>query len=235
MRNRLRSTAGLLLPTLLLIGSLSAQGPAALYPGVGTTVNGKAVYSAVEIVAGAEVKTAGMASTVVFGAAELKLSPGSTLIIGNPFILSCGSARMLSGTAQVSDGNHLVDVSPGEVILVDQLFCGKLLPNAPSTVPEYHPSRPRLPKKQNHDGTPVAALRSGYVDFRVADSAYWAVTGAIFSSTIVTAEFPGPPYPASKDIHQTGDVVTDVMTAATIPDFASLSSRRKLRVSTLPK
>lgn len=189
MKNTVRTKVRLLLIVLLLAGSLSAQAPTGLYPGYGTTLNGNAVYFAVAIVTGAEVKTAGRASRIVFAGTELEMAPYSTLIVDNPFILSCGSVRVRAGSTQISDGNHVVSVSSGQVARFDAPFCNERLPDAPSSAVEGH-TRVSDHQGSRHprDGAPVPALHSGYVDSGVADGAYWAVTGAMFSSSAMTVE-----------------------------------------------
>jgi hypothetical protein len=189
MKNTVRTNVRLLLAILLLAGSLFAQAPTGLYPGYGTTLNGNAVYFAVAIATGAEVKTAGIASTIVFGGTELEMAPYSRVIVGSPFVLSCGSVRVAAGSTEISDGNHVVTVSSGQVARFEAPFCNEGLPDAPSSVLDGDTRvSDRHGSRQHRDGVPVPAFRSGYVDFAVADGAYWAVTGAMFSSSVMTAE-----------------------------------------------
>ena len=180
---------GLLIAWLVLgTASLFADSTGGLYPGFGTTVNGKTVYFSVAIAMGSDIKTAGMASTITLGGAELEMEPYSQLIIGDPVILNCGSIIVRSGSAQVSDGKHAVSVSAGQRTSSYAPFCGAILPDAPSAMVSDHSSATSRDFRRNRGGAPVAARGGEYVDFRAASLPYWTLTAAMFSSSFLSAD-----------------------------------------------
>jgi len=176
----------LLVFVMLLTTSLFADSSGVLYPGLGTTLNGKGVYSSVLIIAGSEIRTASVASTITFGGVELELAPNSTLVIGDPFIASCGTIVIRGGTAQISDGKTTATLTVGEESRSSP-YCGAALPDAPSAVQ----SAPALLiNKQfiRSGGTPVAATGGlMIVAPGVLNWSYWTVTGAMLSSSLVSA------------------------------------------------
>lgn len=177
----------LLVFVMLLSGSLFADSSATLYPGWGTTLNGKAVYYSVLIATGYQIQTADEGSTITFDGAELEIAPNSTLVIGDPFILSCGTIVIRSGTAQISDGSTTASFAVGETAHSASPYCDDKLPDAPSAV------RAALDlsgaRQFRHlDGARVAATHGPYTDTRVLDWSYWTMNGAMFTSSLVSVD-----------------------------------------------
>jgi hypothetical protein len=171
----------------LLTSSLFADSPGVLYPEWGTTLDGKAVYYSVLIVAGSEIKTADVGSMITFGGAELEIAPNSTLVVGDPFIASCGTIVIRRGTAQISDGKSTVTLTLGDPDH-SSFYCDNTLPDAPSAVRSAHE---RLASKQfrRSGNTPIAASTGGPLIYsEVMNWSYWTVTGAMLSSSLVSVD-----------------------------------------------
>ena len=125
----------LLVVVMLLAGSLFADSSATiLYPGRGTTVNGKAAYYSVLLVGGDRVQTATTMGKITAGLMDLDMAPNTIIFIGEPLVLDCGSVIVRSGMAEVSDGKITTSFAAGESAHAISTFCGASVPDAPSAV-----------------------------------------------------------------------------------------------------
>jgi hypothetical protein len=172
---------------VLVSGAATADFPAVLYPGWGTTLDGKQLYYSVLLAAGFEIQTADAASKIDFGGAELDMAPYSTLVIGNPFVLRCGTIVIRSGAAEISDEKSTSSFKTGESAYSALPNCGDLLPDAPSAVRKDQ-NVPAARSFRHNVGTAPAMTGPGlYIDAKVANWSYWAVNGAMLSSSLVSA------------------------------------------------
>ena len=178
----------LLAVMVLLTGSLFADSSTAtLSPGRGTTVNGKAVYYSVLVRSGDRVQTTTEIGKITAGDLELEMAPNTLIFFGEQLILDCGSVVVRSGVANVSNGPTAARFSVGETAHAISTFCGALVPDSPGSVWSER-KRGRSPRFSLNGG-PGPAARSGVlnVDFRVANSSYWTVNGAMLGSSFAAA------------------------------------------------
>src|SRR5579863_733519 len=78
--------------------SVASGEDAVLYPGWGTTINGKPVYVSALLDVGDDVQTTGTGSEITVGSVDLDIAPNTNLSIGEPLILNCGKLFVRSGT-----------------------------------------------------------------------------------------------------------------------------------------
>jgi hypothetical protein len=173
---------------ILLTGSLFANSSETLYPGWGTSLNGKAVYFSVLIKAGDQVQTIGVSSKISFGSVDLEMAPNSILVVGTPFALSCGTVVVELGTAEISDGTTVASFAVGEVAHSASPYCGNPLPDAPSTVrSQQEDAKERSSRKVAHSAQPSATGGMVFTDF---EATHWPfmVSSTMLSSSIVAAQ-----------------------------------------------
>jgi hypothetical protein len=169
---------------MLLTGSAVAQSSGLLYPGWGTTMNGNGVYFSVLLREAYQVQTFAEASTITFGGAELDLGPNSTLVIGDPFVLTCGTIVVRAGVAEISDGERSASFAVGESAHSGTAYCIDSLPNAPSAVQNDQSAQSDRRSKYKSIAAPGATSGVLNFDAKVADWPYWAVNGAMLSSSL---------------------------------------------------
>jgi hypothetical protein len=179
----------LLLFTMLMSGSLLAESSGTLYPGWGTTLNGKPVYFSVRIIAGDHIDTANEASTLTFGGVGLEIAPDSTMVVGDSLVLGCGTIVIRSGKADISDGKSITALAAGEMLHSASPGCGDTLPDAPSAVRSSQDLQSARKSKRKYDSAPAAATGGLYGGLRVENWSYWTVNGAMFGSSLAAAEF----------------------------------------------
>jgi hypothetical protein len=193
MRTNMKSThtRGWLLVVLvmLLSGTLFADSSGVLYPGWGTTLNAKLVYFSVRISAGDHIQTANDPSVITFGGAELEMAANSDFVVGDSFLLGCGTIVVRSGKAEVSDGKTSSALAAGEILHSSSPGCGDSLPDAPSAVRNQHDFVSTRKTGKRYDSAPPAAIGGLYGNFKAANWPFWTVNGAMFGSTLVAAEF----------------------------------------------
>lgn len=178
----------LLLFTMLLSGTLFADSSGILYPGWGTTLNGKPIYFSVRITAGDQIQTANESSMITFGGAELEITPNSTMVIGHSLVLGCGTIIIRFGKADVSDGKSIAALAAGEMLHSAPAGCGATLADAPSAVRSGQDLQSA--RKWRHKNTAPAAATGGlFGDLRLENWTYWTVNGAMFGSSLAAAEF----------------------------------------------
>ena len=180
----------LLVIMMLLTGSLFAESSATiLYPGQGTTLNGKAVYLSAVLVAGDQVQTATATGKIAAAGMELDMAPDTTVVIGEPLVLNCGEVVVRSGTAEISDGKSTASLAAGESAHAASPYCRATLPDAPSAVrSEQNPPSPPASRRLSRStgAAPAATGSILYVDSKVADWSYWTVNGAMLSSSLIS-------------------------------------------------
>lgn len=157
-----------------------------IYPGQGTTINGKPVYFAVLLALGDRVQTTLEKSSITVGSVDLEIAPNSNITISEPLILNCGTLQILSGKIPVIADTFAVGQSAHA-----WSRCEGTLPDSPSAewVARDHPSTSASHRLSRHTGAPSAATGFGLeVDSHVANLWYWAVNGPMFGSSIVSAE-----------------------------------------------
>lgn len=176
----------LVMVLMLTTGSLFANSPAGiLYPGQGTTVNGKAVYFSVTVVNGDRVQTGTTGGKISVAGAEMEVSPNTILFVGEQLVLDCGSVLVQSGMAQVSDGQSTVSYSGGESAHSISTFCGASLPDAPSAVgSKEHRS---FFFRSSHDEGAASAVRPGLL-FGAKRYSFWMMNGVMFGSSVEAAQ-----------------------------------------------
>jgi len=178
----------LLLSMMLLSGTLFADSSGILYPGSGTTVNGKPVYFSVRITAGDQIRTANEASTITFGGAELEIAPDSTMVIGHSLILGCGTIIIRFGKADISDGKSIAALAAGEMLHSASSGCGDTVADAPSAVRSEQNLQSTRKWRRKYT-TPAAATGGIFGDLRSENWTYWTANGAMFGSSLAAAEF----------------------------------------------
>lgn len=173
----------LLVLVMLSAGFLHADSSSMiLYPGPGTTLNGKAVYFGVRISTGSRVQTGNAMSKITVGTADLDMLPNTTVVIGEPLTLICGMVVVRSGTIEVNDGESSAILTVSQS--VGSTGCGDALPNAPSAVRTAARRRPR----RYADASSLAATRAAYLDAGVANWSYWTVNMAMLGTSEMSAE-----------------------------------------------
>lgn len=186
-----RSWSLLVFVMLLLSGSLFADSSATLYPGWGTTLNGKAVYFSVLIATGYQIQTADEGSTITFDGAALEIAPNSILVVGTPFVLTCGTIIIRSGAADISDGSRVASFTDGDKVHAGPPHCYDPrydpLPDAPSAVQRADFLRDAGQFKRS-GGTPVAATGGLYINAGVMNWSYWTVNAAMLTSSLVSVD-----------------------------------------------
>jgi hypothetical protein len=173
---------------ILLTGTLfAASSETILYPGLGTTVNGNAVYHSVILASADRIQTGTAVGKITTGDLELEMAPNTILFVGEPFLLDCGSVVIRSGVGKVSDGTTTTTFAVGESARAISAFCGALVPDAPSAIRSER-QHALFSKFTRRSGAPPAAT-SGilYVDSRVATGSFWGLNGAMFGSSIISA------------------------------------------------
>lgn len=190
-----------LLPELIF-----AQSSASIvYVGEGTTLNGDAVYSTAALKQGDRVETSTESAELNWQGADVKLMPNSSVVLGNSVTLNCGSLQVISGTLTATI--HGVVQSRGEHQSFDAGLCNSALPDTPSATQSASTleEAPPLPgslahRRQHRAGAPAPAagalLRA---DSNIATRPYWILTGAMFASSVVNAEY------ASRCVQQKGN------------------------------
>ncbi|MGB8783956.1 MAG: hypothetical protein WCD02_12630 [Terriglobales bacterium] len=179
---------------ILTTGSLLAQSSAfILYPDQGTTINGEAAYMSGLLVAGDRVRTATAMSKITANGMELEMSPNSSVTIGEPLILNCGSIVVRSGTIAITDGLRTSSLVAGQSAPAAFSAPGDMLRDAPvgarcEMLPSSSPLDSRQRRSRSAGAAPTAS--AGILDFYspVADWSYWTVQGAMFGSSVVAAE-----------------------------------------------
>jgi hypothetical protein len=175
---------------ILSAGSLFADSSSmTLYPGWGTTLNDKAVYFSVLLQPGYRVQTERVMSKMTVGAAELDISPNTTVVLGEPISLICGTLTVRSGTVEISDGKTSTSITPGQS--VHSKTCGNALPDAPSAVrivedARYQQAAGRF--KRAPLSAQLAGTRGTYIDPEVANWSYWTVNGVMLGSSVAAVE-----------------------------------------------
>ncbi|MGA2538129.1 MAG: hypothetical protein ABSF53_19110 [Terracidiphilus sp.] len=178
----------LLIFMMLLTGSAIGQSTGVLYPGWGTTLNGNAVYFSVLLREASQVQTFAESSTITFGGAELDLAPNSTLVIGDPFVLSCGTILVRAGAAEISNGEKSASFAVGESVHSDTPQCSDPPPDAPSAVRSDQPTESNRWSKHKSSVAPAAAVGGLYFDANVANWRFVTVNGVMFGSSVAAAE-----------------------------------------------
>lgn len=179
----------LVVTVMLLSGSLFADSSGILYPGWGTTLNGKPVYFSVLISAGDHIQTASERSVITFGGAELEMAADSTLVLGDPVVLGCGTIVVRSGNPKVSDGTNSAAFAAGETLHSTSPGCGDALPDAPSAVLDEQDFVSTRRTGKRYSSAPPAAIGGLYGEFKIANWPFWTVNGVMFGSTLVAAQF----------------------------------------------
>jgi hypothetical protein len=144
------------------------------------------VYFSVLLREAYQVQTHAEASTITFGGAELDLAPNSTLVVGDPFVLSCGTIVVRAGAAEISNGEKSASFAVGESVHSNTPQCSDSLPDAPSAVQSDQPTESNGWSKHKSSGAPAAAAGASvlYFDAKVANWPYWVVNGAMVSSSL---------------------------------------------------
>jgi hypothetical protein len=173
---------------LFLHGTLFADSLDVLYPGWRTTLNGKPVYFSVKIVAGDHIQTAQDESAITFSGVELEIAPNSSLVLGDEFVLDCGTVMVRSGRATIGDGKRLATLGAGEILHSASPGCGDSLPDAPSAVRNEHNFFSSHKTAKRYERAPPTAVGGLYGDFTESTWPFWTVNGAMFGSSLVTAE-----------------------------------------------
>jgi hypothetical protein len=177
----------LLMIMMLLSGSALAGSEGVLYPGWGTTLNGTPVYFSVLLRTGYQVQTASEVSRLSFGEVYMDIAPHSILVVGDPFVLSCGAILIRSGTAEVSDGQKTASFAIGESVHSATMPCGgDILPDAPSAVKSKQDLPGTMQFGRISGAVPVAATGGLYFDYRVANWPFWTMNGAMLGSSLVS-------------------------------------------------
>jgi hypothetical protein len=167
-------------------GPLLADSTGALYPGFGTTINGNAVYFGTIIKEGYQVKTAGETSLITYGGAELAIYPNTTVIVGEPLVLTCGTVVIRSGSIQINDGRSTTRFQIGQSVHSASTSCGTLLPDAPSVErSKHHLNFSR--GSQGSEGAPAPAT-GGIFNEEGGNWLYWSVNGAMLGSSVLAAD-----------------------------------------------
>lgn len=157
-----------------------------IYPGQGTTINGKAVYVSALLALGDRVQTTIEKSRITVESVDLEIAPNSNITISEPLILNCGTLQVLSGQIPVIADTFAVGQSTHALST-----CEGTLPDSPSAewVARDHLSTSASHRSSRHTGAASAATGFGLeVDSHVANRWYWAVNGPMFGSSIVSAE-----------------------------------------------
>jgi hypothetical protein len=172
-----------------LSGSLFAATSGVLYPGWGTTLNGKPVYFSVRIVAGDRIQTSHNPSMITFAGEELEMGTDSFLVLGDSSLLECGTIVVRVGKAGIIDGHSFPALAAKELLHSVSPSCGESLPDAPSAI-RNEQDFPSFNKTQTHHSTVPAATGPfySYLDFSVASPSFWGVNGLMFGSSIVSAQ-----------------------------------------------
>ena len=188
MKCVLRGYSWCLLAIMMLFsGSAFAHSSAVLYPGWGTTLNGYPVYFSVLIAAGSRIQTGNDPSKISFGGAELDMAPNSTLVIGDPFVLSCGTIAIRLGEAEIDDGQTTAGFAVGESVHSAITPCGSdILPDAPSAAKSKRDLPAAMQFRRSSGAAPVAATGGLFLDFHVTNWPFWTVNGAMLSSSLVS-------------------------------------------------
>ncbi|MGA8221569.1 MAG: hypothetical protein WB780_07930 [Candidatus Acidiferrales bacterium] len=153
-----------------------------VYPGQGTTVNGKPVYISARLTSGDQVQTTIAISKLTVGSVEMELDPNTSVTISVPLTLTCGRVSVRSGSIVIS--NH--EVSAGQ--FAETLRpCNGPLPDSPEALQSEQDLRSTSRRLKPTEGAmPTAAGKR--TDFQMADWSYWSVNGAMLSSSIVAAQ-----------------------------------------------
>jgi hypothetical protein len=178
----------LLVFVMLLTGSTFADSSKTLHPGWGTTLNGKPVYFSVRIAPGDQIKTANESSMITFGGAELEVSPNSTLVIGDSFVLGSGTIVSRFGKAEISNDQSSIALASGEAMHSASSGCNTL-PDAPSAVRDSRELQASRKARKRHTTAPAAAIGGLYGDLKIANWPFWTVNGAMWGSSLAAAEF----------------------------------------------
>jgi len=157
-----------------------------IYPGQGTTINGKAVYVSALLALGDRVQTTIEKSEITVGSVDLEIAPNSNITISEPLVLNCGTLLVLSGKIPVIADAFTVGQSAHA-----SSRCEGSLPDSPGTswVAGNHPSTSAWHRLNRHTGAPSAATGFNFeADSHVENRWYWAVNGLMFGSSILSAE-----------------------------------------------
>lgn len=173
---------------MMLSRSLFAGSAGVLYPGWGTTVNGKPVYFSVLISSGDHIQTAHDSSVITFGGAELEMAANTDLVVGDLFLLGCGTIVVRVGNAEVSDGKSPSALTAGAIFHSSSSGCGDPLPDAPSAVRNHQNFISAHKERNSYDSAAPAATGGLFGEFKIANWPFWTVNGAMYSSALVAAE-----------------------------------------------
>jgi hypothetical protein len=156
----------------------------------GVTLNGIPVYLSAGLHSGDNVRTADAETRVVFADAELRLAPNTAVTFGVPIVVSCGAIMVDAGSLLTSDGNTTELISAGYSAKAMAGVCGNSLPDAPSSVTRAGSPGMRRShvRRRSEAAVPMSVGIGLTLDPQVADKSYFAVNGAMYSSSIVTAE-----------------------------------------------
>jgi hypothetical protein len=181
----------LILLIMTFSGPLFADSTGVLYPSWGTTVNGNAVYFSVQLKEGYQVQTTSEMSWIVYGGAELNMSPNTTVVIGDPLVLTCGTVTVRFGSIDINDGKSTTSYPIGQPVHSASTSCGSALPDAPSVAQ----NKQRLhfwsgsQGLTNSGGVPAAATGGVFNENEKVETwSFWAVNGVMFGSSLMAVE-----------------------------------------------
>lgn len=153
-----------------------------VYPGAGTSVDGKPALIRSLLTSGDQVQTTTGISKLTVGSVEIELDPNTSVTVGDPLILTCGRVSVRTGSIVIS--NH--DVSEGQ--FAETLHpCNGPLPDSPEAFASEQDLRSTSQQSRWAKG-PVPTATDKRIDLQVADWSYWSVNGAMLSSSIVAAQ-----------------------------------------------
>jgi hypothetical protein len=198
MRHTRQNWLWLLLVILAVAASSFAAetSPRIVYAGGGTTLNGNLLYYAAPLQPGDKVQTGGGGTKMTISDAEVELSGNTIVIMGNALNsleLVCGQLNVTAGTVSVVKGSENVTLTAGQSTSVnDSSACGTSLPDAPSALADsQQPPAPMGSRaRRQHSASVPAPGRGGLrLENPSLGASYWALTGAMFASSIVNAEY----------------------------------------------
>lgn len=157
-----------------------------IYPGQGTTINGKPVYVSARLSAGDRVQTTTTSSKITVGSVELDMAPDTTVTIREPLILNCGTVFVRSGSIAISADTFTAGRSAEA-----SASCNDALPDSPGAVRSEQDLRSTSAARRLRriSGAPATATGIGlHLDSQVRDWSYLTVNGAMLTSSIVSAK-----------------------------------------------
>jgi hypothetical protein len=156
-----------------------------IYPGQGTTINGKPVYVSALLSAGDRVQTTTTSSKITVGSVEVDISPDTTVTIREPLILNCGTVFVRSGSIAISADTFTAGRSAEA-----SASCKDTLPDSPGAVRSEQDLRSTsAARRRRTSGAPATAGGIGlHLDSQVRDWSYLTVNGAMLTSSIISAK-----------------------------------------------